>query len=165
MALAAAHPLLVFVELLAASVWVGGFVAIAVVTRVARRQLDHPQQVAFFRALGRSYGVVGGVALVIALAGGAALLSERDWDGAALPAVMLAAALLIATLAGVVQARGMTRLRQRSVCDPADAALAARVRRGAVRALALRAAIGALTLALLALVAVLLTERRPGAFP
>jgi putative copper export protein len=51
---ATASPVLVFVALVAACVWVGGFVAIAVVARVARRQLERGARVAFFRALGRT---------------------------------------------------------------------------------------------------------------
>jgi putative copper export protein len=57
---------LVFVHLLAASVWVGGFVAVAVVARVAKRELDPAARVAFFRSLGRDYGKVGGSALAVA---------------------------------------------------------------------------------------------------
>ncbi len=139
----------VFFTLLAASVWVGGFVTIMVVTRVARSQLDPPVQVDFFRALGRSYGIVSGLALVVALAGGGILLAGREWDGLMLVAVGLAAGLMISTGAGVVQAREMTRLRHAVVCEPADDALAARVRRGSVRAAALRAGIGALSVGLL----------------
>jgi hypothetical protein len=68
---------------------------------------------------------------------------------------VLAVALVLATGAGVVQARGMTRLRQRAVREPGDAALTARIERNARRALVLRALIGALTVALLALGAAL----------
>jgi hypothetical protein len=146
---------LVFVALLAACVWVGGFVAIAVAARVARRELERGAQVAFFRGLGRSYGVVGGVALAVALGCGAGLLAGRAWDGTALAAVVVAVALVLATVAGVVQARGMTRLRRSALSGAGDEALAARVRTGAVRAALLRAVIGALSLALLALAAVL----------
>jgi hypothetical protein len=148
-------PLVVFVALLGTSVWVGGFVAIAVVARVARRQLGPPAQVAFFRVLGREYAVIGAPALVIALAAGAMLLEPRAWDATAAGAVAVAGALVVATVAGIAQARGMTRLRTRAVGDPDDPALALRVRRGAVLAGALRAAIGLLSVALLALAAVL----------
>jgi uncharacterized membrane protein len=141
---------LVFVHLLAVSIWVGGFVAIGVASSIARRQLGPAERVAFFRALGRRYGVVGGAALAVALATGAALLADRGWDGGAWAATAIAVALLAVTAAGVSQARGMTRLRGRMVQEPGDAALAAAVERGARRALVLRAAIGLLTLALLA---------------
>jgi hypothetical protein len=146
-----------FVTLLGACVWLGGFVAIAVVARVARSQLERPAQVAFFRALGRRYLGVGVGALVLALAGGAALLAGHGWDAAALLAVVFAGAIVLATAAGVVQARGMTRLRARAVRAPDDAALAQQVRRGAVRARVLRAAIGAFSVGLLFVAAVLAT--------
>ncbi len=132
-------------------VCVGGFVTIAVVTRVVRRELAVPAQVAFFRSLGRGYGVVAGVALGVALSTGGALLSRRGWDAWSAVAAMLAVALVLATGAGVVQARGMTRLRQRAVREPRDPVLTAQVGRNARRALVLRALIGALTVALLAL--------------
>ena len=146
---------LAFVALLAGSIWVGGFVAIAVVARIVRSQLDRPAQIAFFRALGRRYLVVGLCSLLVALGAGAALLAQGDWDGTASAAAGVAGALLVATVAGVAQARGMTRARARAVRAPDDPVLAQRVRRGAVRATVLRAAIGALTLALVALAAAL----------
>lgn len=153
---ASTSPLLVFVALLATSIWVGGFVAIVVVARVARDQLDQRTRVSFFRALGRAYGVVGCAALAVALASGVALLSSREWDAAALVAVLVAAALVAATAAGIVQARGMTRLR-RDAAESGDPEVEARVRRGAARAAALRATIGVLSIALLALAAALAT--------
>ena len=147
------HWLLVFVAMLGACTWVGGFVVIVVVTRVARSTLESAEQVAFFRALGRAYGVVGGTALAVALVAGGLLLADREWDGLALAAVVLASATVIATWAGVVQARGMTRLRAAVVRDPENAGLALRVRRHSRRAAALRAAIGALSIGLLAVAA------------
>jgi hypothetical protein len=152
---AAVSPVLAFAALLGACVWVGGFVALVVVARAARHTLEPSTRVAFFRAVGRAYGVVGGAALALALAAGGALLGGRGWDPAALAACGLAAALVIATAAGVRQARGMTRLRRRAAEAPDEALLAARVRDGARRAAVLRAAIGALSLALLALGAAL----------
>jgi hypothetical protein len=56
----------VFVLLLATSIWIGGLVAIAIVARVARHELDLPTQIAFFRRLGRRYLVVGGGSLAVA---------------------------------------------------------------------------------------------------
>jgi uncharacterized membrane protein len=146
---------LVFVHLLAASVWVGGFVAVAVVARVARRELEAPARVAFFRSLGRTYGKVGGSALGIAVLTGAALLGQHGWDQAAGAAALLALALIVSAVAGVVQARRMTRLRQRAIRRPLDPSLPALIDRGARQALLMRATIGALTLALLALGAAL----------
>ena len=135
----------------AAAVWVGGLVAIFVVARVAQRTLQPPERVAFFRGLGRAYGPAGGTALAVALGCGAALLDGHAWDGTLIAATVLAAFLVGVTTAGVVQARRMTRIRQAALRQPGNAKLAASVRRGAVSAAVLRAAIAAFSLALLAL--------------
>lgn len=139
------------VLILATAVWIGGFVAIVVVARAARRALGPAERVAFFRALGRSYGVIGTGALVVALGTGASLVYGRRWDGALVAAIVVAAALVATLAAGVVQARSMTRLRRDALRHPGDEPLAARVHRRARAAAALRAMIGALSLALLAL--------------
>jgi uncharacterized membrane protein len=151
----AAESALVFLHLLGLSVWVGGFVAIVVVARVASRELAPPVRVAFFRALGRTYGVVATAALAVALATGVVLVSERGWQGTVLLAGGLAVGLVLATAAGVVQARSMTRLRRRALAQAESPGLAASVRRRALSAALLRATIGALTLALLAVGATL----------
>jgi hypothetical protein len=69
------------VLVLAAAVWIGGLVAMFVVARVAQATLGAAERVAFFRSLGRVYGLVGGVALTAALASGAVLASTYRWDG------------------------------------------------------------------------------------
>ncbi|HVV77085.1 MAG TPA: hypothetical protein VHC43_13725 [Mycobacteriales bacterium] len=134
-----------------ASVWVGGLIAIAIVARVATGALEPPVRVAFFRDLGRVYGIAGTAALALAYGTGAALLVGRAWSGPLIAAVVIAA-LLAATLAvGVAQARRMTRLRRRSLELLDDVALAGSVRRGSAVAHALRACIAVLSLALMAL--------------
>ena len=146
---------LTFAALLGACVWVGGFVVIAVVVRVARQQLNPSSQVAFFRVLGRRYLPIGSAALALALGAGGGLLSSRRWDGTTLATVCVAGALIVTLAVGVVQARRMTRLRSRMLASPADSELASAVRRGAIRAALLRATIGLLSLTLLALAVVL----------
>ena len=69
------------VLVLATAIWVGGLITIFVVARVARATLGAAEQVAFFRGLGRAYGLVGGSALATALASGAVLASQYRWDG------------------------------------------------------------------------------------
>jgi uncharacterized membrane protein len=152
---AAASAPLIAVHALAASIWVGGLVAIFVVARTASRTLEPSQRVEFFRALGRFYGVVGTLALLVALATGASLLDDHPWDGLMVAAAVVAGALLVATAAGMAQARAMTRLRRRAVAQVGGEPLDPRVRQGAIVAAALRACIGALTLALVALGAAL----------
>ena len=145
------------VLVLATAVWVGGLVAIFVVARVAHATLGTAERVAFFRGLGRAYGLVGGSALAVALASGAVLASRYRWDGQLTASTVVAAGLVAVTAAGVVQARRMTRLRQDALRDPGSAELAEKVRRGGRNAAVLRAAIAALSLTLLALGTVIAT--------
>lgn len=146
--LAASVPLIA-VTAIASAVWIGGIVAILVVARVASATLDQAQRISFFRALGRSYGIVGGVALLVAFAGGAILLDGHPWDSLLIATAIVAGALVVTTVAGVVQARAMTRLRRRALSGPTLPR--ERIRRGAIIAAALRGAIGLLTLTLVVL--------------
>ena len=73
--------------------------------------LPPAERIAFFRGLGRSYGVVGGLSLLVALGTGAALLGGRTWSATLTITTLAAATLVVATVVGVVQARRMTRLR------------------------------------------------------
>jgi uncharacterized membrane protein len=154
---ATSEAILLGIFTLASCIWVGGYVAIAVVAQVATRTLEAGQRVAFFKALGRSYILVGVPALVIALGTGAGLLSDHGWDGAVTASVLIAVALIVSLAVGVAQARRMTRLRAAALAAPQDRRLAAQVLRGARAATLLRAAIGLLSLALIALGALLAT--------
>ena len=145
------------VLVLATAVWIGGLIAIFVVARVARTTLGPAERVAFFRGLGRAYGLVGGTALAVALASGGVLAATYRWDGRLAAGAVIAAGLVAATVAGVIQARRMTRLRQDALRDPASPGLTVKVRRGARNAAVLRTAIAALSLALLALGTVIAT--------
>ncbi len=155
MTLPATSPVVVFLALLGASVWVGGFITLLLVERVARRHLGADSRVVFFRALGRDYGIVSGVALVLALVCGTILLAGHANGAAATAAFVLAAVLLVATVAGVVQAKAMTRLRRSVLRQPDDGELRARQHRGARQAAVLRGLIGLLSVILLALAATL----------
>ncbi|MFN8215719.1 MAG: hypothetical protein U0R71_03900 [Solirubrobacterales bacterium] len=147
-----ASVVLLVVHAVSAAIWVGGLVAIFVVARVASATLDTGQRIAFFRALGRAYGIVGGLALLVALASGAVLLDDHPWDGLLTATAIVAGCLLAVTVAGIAQAKAMTRLRRRALQTPD---LGERVRRGAVLAGLLRSAIGLLTLTLVVLGAAL----------
>ena len=146
---------LIAVHALAASIWVGGLVAVFIVVRAASRTLEPAQRVEFFRALGRSYGIVGSIALLVALASGAILLDGHPWDGLMVAAVVVAGVLLVATAAGMARARAMTRLRRQAITEVGSEPLVARVHRGAIVAATLRACIGILTLVLVVLGAAL----------
>ena len=144
---------LVTITLLAMAIWTGGLVAIFVVARAASKTLETGQRIEFFRALGRSYGVVGTLALVVALVTGAILLRQHPWNSVQVAAAIVAGALLAATVAGMLQARAMTGLRRRALAQGPTMGVA--LRRGAQRAAGLRGAIGLLTLALIVLGAAL----------
>lgn len=142
---------------LSSSIWVGGYVAIVVVARVATSTLERAQRVAFFRRLGRAYLWVGAPALVVALGTGAALCAGRAWDATLVATVVVAAVLVASLVLGVAQARRMTRLRAAALAAPEDPQLSHRVRRGTRLAALLRAGLGLLSLALIALGSLLAT--------
>jgi hypothetical protein len=137
--------------IVATALWLGGLFTIAIVARVATHTLEPAQRVAFFRVLGRCYGVVGTAALALAYVTGAALAHNLPWDAMKIAVAAVAATLAAALAVGVMQARRMTLLRRRALSRADDAVLAARVRRGALRADVLRGLIGALSLTLLVL--------------
>ena len=150
---------LVAVELLAASIWVGSLVCLAVVTAAARRVLDAPSQVALFRAVGRRYGLVGTGSLLVAIGAGLALSwPPTAWSPITDSAVALAGLLVVASGAGMAQARAMTRLRRQATSAPEDQGLAVTVRRGRLLANMLRGLMAAVTLAIVVLAAQILAH-------
>jgi uncharacterized membrane protein len=145
------------VFILATSIWIGGYVAIAVVARAATATLDAASRVAFFRSLGRLYVWVGVPALAVALATGAVLARDVDTDGTYAALLVVLIALVGGLAVAVAQARRMTRLRQRLLDTPVDASLQARVARGGRTAGLLRAALGLLSIAAVVLGSLLAT--------
>lgn len=145
---------LVVVELFSACVWVGSMVSLAVVANAARKVLDAPNQVRFFRAVGQRYAVVGTASLLVAIGAGLWLAwPPRTWSETFDAAVALAGLLGVATASGMAQARAMTRMRRRSIAAPDDAAAAQAVRRGRRVAGVLRGLMGAITAAIVILAA------------
>lgn len=143
--------LLVVVLVLATSIWLGGYVAIAVVARSALQVLDPSARVAFFRSLGRKYFWVGTPALVVALAVGVVLARNTTSDGLAITCIAVAATLVACFVIAVFQARRMTRLREAMLADPTDASREAAVVKGNRIAQSLRGSLGILSFALLIL--------------
>jgi hypothetical protein len=148
---------LIAIEMLAASIWVGSLVCLALVARVARRELDGASRVALFRGIGRLYGIVGTGALVAAIGIGVALAWPlTQASDAVTVALVLSAILACLTGAAMVQARRMTVRRLRVLAAPGDPAAAHALRRGAAWAGALRGSMAILTLLILVLGAHLL---------
>jgi uncharacterized membrane protein len=145
---------LVTVELLAACIWVGSMVCLAVVTNAARGVLDPPSQVSLFRAIGRRYAGIGTGSLLVAIGAGLWLAwPPSSWSGTIDAAVGLAGVLVVATTAGMAQARAMTQLRRRSAGNPGDSQAVRAVEKGRRIASALRGLMGASTLAIVVLAA------------
>jgi hypothetical protein len=145
--------------MLAASIWTGSLVCLAVVSAAARRVLDGPSRVALFRRIGRVYGILGSASLLVAIVAGLALawpLSQLT--GAQTALFALAGLLVILTAAGMFQARRMTDHRQRLLHAPHDPLAAKAVHRGARFAGLLRASLGGVTLVIVALSAHLLDQ-------
>jgi putative copper export protein len=144
--------LLVFIELVAGSIWTGGLIAIGVAARTARNELAPAQQVQFFRTLGRSYLRIGGAALVTALGCGLALLTRGSWSVEKTAAIALGSVLLLVTGAAVAQARALSRLNASQL--QSDHHLdQAQITRQSRQANTLRASVAILTLAELTLAA------------
>lgn len=147
---------LVVVEILAACIWVGSLVCLAVVSGVARSVLDGPAQLAFFRGVGKRYAFLGTASLIAAIAAGLALAGPPStWSGTLDAAVALAGVLVLATAAGMCQAHAMTLLRRRAVASPGDGATVVAIRRGRRLASTLRSLMAGVTLALVVLAATL----------
>jgi uncharacterized membrane protein len=145
---------LVAVELIAASIWVGGMVCIAVVAKAARDVLDESSQVAFFRAVGRRYGIMGTASLLVAIGTGLALSwPPSSWSRTIDAALVLAGVLVVSTVAGMTQARAMTALRRKVITNPGDSATVCALRRGRLLANGIRGLMALLTLAVVLLAA------------
>lgn len=123
--------------LLAGSVWLGGAVNIFVVGRSASATLASPERVAFFSGLGRRWGLIGTVALALALGCGVVLLLAAPWTAVSTWLVVVGAILITVLGLGIVQARQISRMRHIHADTP-DTELAASIARRAPIALALR---------------------------
>ena len=144
--------LLIAVEMVAASIWIGSLVCLAIVSRVATRSLDGASRVVLFRGVGRLYGIVGTASLGIAIGAGLVLAAPlRDLTADEVALFALAGGLVLATAAGMIQAQKMTAVRQRLVVAPNNQDAADAVRRGAVLAQALRCSLVAITLVIVVL--------------
>jgi uncharacterized membrane protein len=150
---------LVAVELLTASIWVGGMVCIAIVAKSARDALDESSQVALFRSVGRRYGIVGTASLLIAIAAGLGLAwPPPSWSRIICAAVILAGILVVATVIGMMQARAMTALRRKVIANPKDNSAADALRRCRLLANGIRGLMALVTLAIVLLAAIALAQ-------
>lgn len=100
------------VHLLVLSIWVGNLVALPLIVGVVRSLADDDFQAVFFPRMGRAFGTVGTVALIVTILTGAALAgSPGDWSGAATGALVVGVILLVVVSLAMVQAVRVGRLR------------------------------------------------------
>lgn len=122
------------------SIWLGGAVSIFVVAGSTRAILNVPDRVTFFRDLGRRWGIIGTMALLLADACGLVLLLAAPWTALSTWLVIVGVVLILMLGLGIVQARRISRMRHALAVAP-DAELAARIARGEPTATALRIAL------------------------
>jgi hypothetical protein len=148
---------LLTIGIVAGSIWIGSLVCLALVSNASRRTLDSASRVALFRVVGRTYGIVGTSALAIAIAVGLTLAwPPSEMTGTLRIEFLLGALRLLATLAGMAQARSMTVKRQHLLAAPEDPRAKRTVRHGAQIAGVLRGTLALLTFGVVVLGAHLL---------
>lgn len=151
-------------HLIAAAVWAGGLVVLAVAAGVARATLSEREQVEFFRRLGRRFLVVALVAAGVLGLTGVDMAVDRlpDWGalfdtgwGRLIVAKtgLFAIAIALALVHALVLGPRIRRLREALLSAPDDAGAALRVRRARAASGIVQLLILALTLAILVLAA------------
>jgi putative copper export protein len=132
-------------HLIAAAVWAGGLVFLGVAVGAARKALADRERIALFRQLGRRFLVVGGVAMLVLIATGSSMASDRlaafgdlfDTDYGKRLSEKLALVIAVIGLTAFhsfVQGPAVSRLREQALERPGDTELAATIRRKAARA-------------------------------
>jgi putative copper export protein len=154
-------------HLIGAATWAGGLIFLAVAVSVVRRSAPPDSRIEILRALARAFAVVGGLALLVLIATGTDLASDRDaWGqltetsyGKTLLAKLILVGVVVGLtlLHGLVQGPALTRLRRLSLERPDDAALQGRIRREAAVSGVISILILLATLAILVLAARLVT--------
>ena len=132
-------------HLIAAAVWAGGLIFLGVAVGAAQKTLGDRERIALFRQLGRRFLVVGGGAMVLLIATGSSLASDRlasfgdlfDTDYGKRLSEKLALVVLVIVLTAfhsLVQGPALSRLREQALERSDDAELAATIRRKSARA-------------------------------
>ena len=150
-------------HLIAAAIWAGGLVMLGVVAGVARRRVPDQERVAFFRAVGRRFAILGGLALLALVATGSEMVSDRDaWEtlgegtygGTLLAKLILVGVVIVLTIVhSAIQGPALSRLREQALERPDDAELQGAIRRRAAQAGIVSGLILLCTLAILVLAA------------
>jgi putative copper export protein len=154
-------------HLIGAATWAGGLIFLAVAVSVVRRTVSPDSRIDVLRALARAFAVVAGLALLLLIATGTDMTTDRGaWDhltDTTYGKTLLAKLILVGVVIGLtllhslVQGPALTRLRRMSLERPEDVALQARIRREAVLSGVVSVLILLATLAILVLAARLAT--------
>jgi copper transport protein len=166
--LAASDLLVRSLHLIGAAVWAGGMVMLALSVGAARRTIAEPERIALFRSLGRRFLVAGGIAMVVLIATGTDMASDRlgDWGdltdtdyGKRLLAKLIVVAVVIGLTLfhSLVQGPALSRLRAAALEQPDDQELRRLIRGKAARAGMVSALNLVATIAVLVLAARLVT--------
>jgi putative copper export protein len=166
--LLAAETLVRSLHLIGAAVWAGGMVMLALVLGAARRTVSEHERIALFRSLGRRFAVAGGIAMVVLIATGTDMASDRlaswsdlfdtDYGERLFVKLLVVALVIVLTLFHtLVQGPELTRLRQEAIAYPDDKDLRREIRRKAAQAGMVSAVNLVATLAVLVLAARLVT--------
>jgi len=143
--LAASDTVVRSLHLIGAAVWVGGMVMLALAVGAARRTVAEPQRIELFRALGRRFLVVGGIAMLVLIATGTDMAADRlgpwgdltdtDYGERLLAKLGVVAIVIGLTLFhSLVQGPALSRLRAQALERPGDEELERLIRRKAARA-------------------------------
>jgi putative copper resistance protein D len=165
--LAAADTAIRALHLIGAAVWAGGLVFLALAVAAVRRTVPAQTRIGLLRALGRAFALVGGIALLVVIATGTDMATDRKvWDDltdTSYGKTLLAKLILVGLVIGLtlvhslIQGPALSRLRERALARPDDPALASRIRRQAALAGVVSVLNLLATLAVLVLAARLLT--------
>jgi putative copper export protein len=149
-------------HLISAATWAGGLVFLGLAVGVARRTIPETARVEFFRGLGRRFALVGGIALLVLIATGSDMASDRhvwgrltdDSYGRTLLAklVLVGVVIVLTVVHSALQGPSLSRMRAIAAGRPGDTALETQIRHraaagGVVSALNLLATLAILVLA------------------
>jgi uncharacterized membrane protein len=154
----AATTLELSLHLIAAAVYVGGVVFLGVAASATRNTVSPQERIALFRVIGRRFLLLATGALAILIGTGAMMASDGDYGerlNQKLGVVAIAVALTY--YHSFIQGPALSKLRERALDDPEDAALAAEIRRRSGQAGVAQLLILVSTLAILVMAARLTT--------
>jgi putative copper export protein len=166
--LAASDTVVRSLHLIGAAVWAGGMVMLGLAVGAARRTVEEPERIALFRALGRRFAVAGGIAMLVLIATGTDMASDRlgswsdltdtDYGERLLAKLGVVALVIVLTLVHtLIQGPALSRLRAQATERPDDQGLRRLIRRKAARAGIVSALNLVATIAVLVLAARLVT--------